>query len=338
VLQRPTFDSVSAYGQRFTDVALWQPYVAEVCRGHGLETRGGIHSCLPGTHPVFRVGDRCIVKFFTDLFAGAQSFAIEREVYSLLEQVDDFPAPRLVGEGALFPPDEGWHWPYLVSTVLPGISLGEVYDQVGSTDREEIARYLGGWLKRLHSVRLNTAGTLRPDSEPFTDWLEQQRASCVESHQCWQGIPGRLIEQLDDYLPTVDVLLDRSTWPLLLHCDLNADHLLGQFQNGRWISSGIIDFGDAKVGDFVYELVALHLGLFRSDKSLLRIFLEAYGSECLSQPEFPARAMSFTLLHEFNVLESIFEFFPALDRVPTVAGLADWLWNLETPSPRLIRE
>lgn len=39
--------------------------------------------------------------------------------------------------------------------------------------------------------------------------------------------------------------------------------------------------------------------------------------------------MSFTFFHEFNELRSSFECFPALRQVPTLAELADRLWNLE---------
>jgi hygromycin-B 7''-O-kinase len=330
-VERPVFESVRAYGSRFTDAGFWRPYVEEVCRRHGLVPCEGIRSGLPGTHPVFQVGDRWVVKFFCDLFAGAESFAIEREIYTLLVQLPGFPAPWLVAAGDLFPPGEGWHWPYLVSTLLPGTSLGEVYDQVSSMDQEAIARTLGHCLKELHQVRLKGSGILRPVWISFTDWLHRQRAACVENHRRWQSMPARLIEQLDAYLPPVDALLDRSVRPLLLHCDMNADHLLGEFRDGRWIPVGIIDFGDAKVGDFLYELVALHLGLFRCDKRLLRIFLRAYGCDTVLPPDFPTRAMSFTLLHEFNVLREAFELFPALGQVPTLADLADRLWNLESP-------
>jgi hygromycin-B 7''-O-kinase len=331
-VERPIFASVCEYGSRFTDAEVWRPYVEEVCRRDGLAPCEGVRAGLAGTHPVFLVGDRWVVKFFSDLFSGGESFAIERECFGLLARLTDVPASRLVAEGDLFPSEGGWRWPYLVSTFLPGRSLGEVYAVVREEERAAIARILGRWLKELHRVPLDDARTLRPEWQPFADWLLQQRAACVESHRRWQSLPApRLIEQLEGFLPPVEALLDRSAPPLLLHCDLNADHLLGEFQGERWIPSGIIDFGDAKVGDIFYELVALHLGLFHGDRRLLRIFLQAYGSDLLTRPDFPHRAMYFTLLHEFDVLGSIFEHRPALREAPTLADLADQLWNPDTP-------
>ena len=73
----------------------------------------------------------------------------------------------------------------------------------------------------------------------------------------------------------------------------------------RWRPIGVIDFGDAMVGDRLYELVALNLGLFRCDKRLLGIFLDTYGFDLALRRDFVRRAMSLTLLHEFNVLSSV---------------------------------
>jgi hygromycin-B 7''-O-kinase len=330
-MSRPIFESVRDYGRRFTDVDLWRPYVEEVCRRHGLECGTGLRSGLPGTHPVFLIEDRWVVKFFSDLFAGGVSVAIERDIYALLNQIPEFPAARLVASGALFPiGEDGWHWPYLVSTLLPGTSLGEVYDQVSAADREVIARDLGRWLRLLHSIRLEPcSAALPPDWQPFARWIAAQRAACVENHRRWESLPPRLLEQLDAYLPDAEMLLDRSHAPQLLHCDMNADHLLGVLKGGRWTTSGIIDFGDAKVGDPIYELVALHLGLFRCDKRLLSLFLHSYGSENVRHPDFPRRAMSFTLLHEFNVVGELFESRPDLAAVSSLEELADRIWKLE---------
>jgi hygromycin-B 7''-O-kinase len=328
-MQRPIFRSQKEYGRRFTDAAFWQPYVEAVCRRHGFTPCERVRAGLPGTHPVFLVEERWVVKFFSDRFAGEQSDAIEREMTNLLTAVPEFPAPRRLAAGELFPPVGGWRWPYHIFSRLPGTSLGEVYDEVSPADREAIAGYLACWLKALHHLPLGASAVLRPDGGPFAAWLGRQRAAVVENHRRRGSLPEALIDQLEAFLPPVEALLDRSRPPLLLHGDMNADHLLGHLQDGRWVASGIIDFGDAKVGDLFYELVALHLGLFRGEKRLLRRFLESYGFEATGQPDFARHAMAFTLLHKFNVLGESFEHRPALREIRTLAELADRLWRLE---------
>jgi hygromycin-B 7''-O-kinase len=328
-VERPIFASLQDYGRRFTDVAIWREAVEAVCAHHNLAPDAPIRSGLPGSHPVFLVGDRWVVKFLSDWFGGEWSWRIEHEIFALLDQIPEAPAARLVAAGDLFADNGGWRWPYLISTQLSGTSLGEVYDQIDEADREQIAQQLGYWLRQLHYARLRPDGALRPDWTPFCDWLHAQRIVCVENHRRWRSLPDHLIDQLDEYLPDIDALVDRAAPPLLLHCDLNADHLLGEIQEGRWTSSGIIDFGDARIGDFHYELVALHLGLFHGDTSLLNAFLRAYGSDAGQHPDFVLRAMACTLLHEFNVLEPIREIIPDLDRIETLTELAHRLWHQE---------
>ena len=44
-----------------------------------------------------------------------------------------------------------------------------------------------------------------------------------------------------------------------------------------WIPLSVIDFGDAKVGDPLWDLVPLHISCFRADKRLLRKFCQTYA-------------------------------------------------------------
>jgi hygromycin-B 7''-O-kinase len=144
-------------------------------------------------------------------------------------------------------------------------------------------------------------------------------------------LPERLIAQLDAYLPPPADLVDRTEPPRVLHCDLNADHLLGAFEGERWRPVGIIDFGDAMVGDRMYELVALHLGLFRCDKRLLRAFLDDYGFDAGLRRDFARRALSMTLLHQFDVLSDVLARFPGAADSDDLAGLAALMWDPEQP-------
>ncbi len=61
----------------------------------------------------------------------------------------------------------------------------------------------------------------------------------------------------------------------------------------------IIDWGDTRVGNILYELVALHLDLFRGDKHLLKLCLQAYELPIFYQLDFTRKALSMVLLHEF---------------------------------------
>ena len=91
----------------------------------------------------------------------------------------------------------------------------------------------------------------------------------------------------------------------LIHADLTHDYVLGAFQDGHWRPTGLIDFGDAWVGDRIYELVAVHLSVFQADTLLLQAFLNAYRFDAAVRERFVERAMLATLLFEFNAFEAI---------------------------------
>jgi hygromycin-B 7''-O-kinase len=322
---RPVFKSRQDYGSRFTDPDFWRPYVQVVCERHELPCRS-VRAGVPGTHPVFIVDESFVVKFFSDGFNGGESFVLEREIYGLLANAPQIPAPSLLAGGHLFPPsDEGWNWPYLIASFIPDSSLGEAETPVAYEDRAEIAKYVGTALRHLQVLPIERS-ELKRNWANFLHFLRHQYDECISNHRRWATLPSRLIKQIPDYLLPPDQLIDTASTPLLLHCDLNEDHLLGEFENGRWKPTGIIDFGDAKIGDPHYEWVAVHIGLFHCDKRLLKACLESYDPAHLPD-EFARRMMTFTLLHEFNVLETVFEDIPSVKEVSSLEEFAEIVWE-----------
>ncbi|MEN9936560.1 MAG: hypothetical protein RLZZ387_3139 [Chloroflexota bacterium] len=325
-MQRLHFAGTAEYAACFTDPDFWRPYVETVCDRLGLGSRRVIRAGLPGTNAVFLVDGTWAVKLYPDLFGGQASFPAEVELYGLVARAG-LPAPALVAHGALFDDDLPWRWPYIVTRVIPGGSLGE--SQVSDDDRLALARWLGPLVRSIHRLPLEGCISLQPDWDGFAAYLEAQRAGVAARHAGW-GMPAHLAAQLDAYIPPVAALIDREAPPAVMHCDLNHDHVLGLEEGGRWRPTGIIDFGDARVGDPAYELGALHLGLFHSDRRLLRAFLDSYGWEI--HPGFPRRAMCMALLHECNVLWSVFEDLPHAAEVATLEELEQLVWDVSLES------
>lgn len=79
---------------------------------------------------------------------------------------------------------------------------------------------------------------------------------------------------------------------VFVHGDLVAAHAL--VENGRL--TGLIDWGDAMVTDRHYELGKLYFEMFRSDKALLRVFLEA--CDWPTGRDFPRHALGLALHHQ----------------------------------------
>jgi hypothetical protein len=325
-------ESVDGYRYHFMDPALWEGYVRQVCAQHFNNSPAQVRPGLAGSFPTFIVDERWVVKFFGRLFEGERDYETEVTAGRLLAADPLIPVPAILASGSLFSEGDGWPWPYLVFQYIPGVSFGEVYDQVPLHEKLAVARQMGETARRIHRLPLTGSGVFPAGWHAYLSFLQAQRAACVANHRQWGSLPERLVDQLDDFLLPVEDLLDLRLIPHLIHADLTGDHLLGCLENDRWTTLGLIDFGDAMTGSLFYELVALHLDLFRSDKRLLRAFLEAYAPPAWLLTNFARRAMTATLLHRFDVLVLVFR--EPRRRVQAVASLEELaraLWDLNEP-------
>ncbi len=131
-----------------------------------------------------------------------------------------------------------------------------------------LARRLGQVAAAVHRLPAPAATVFASDP------VRHRRVDRAARHRGWRSLPLPL-EQIDGYLVELD------TPPAVLHADLHADHV---FVNGE-VLTGIIDWGDALVGDPYLELPALHLDL-ATDVRLLDAFLDGYGWQVCD--DFPA--------------------------------------------------
>jgi Phosphotransferase enzyme family len=293
----------SIYAQKLQDAAFWQPYVDQVLRRHNLP-RGQAVVGEIGTFPTFLVGSS-VIKFFGEWFDGAECFEIERSLYSsTLPMLCAVNVPRLLAHGQLF--ETGWPWPYIVTTRLEGTAWSQI--TIRPVDwKPVVASELGLALHEVHHLDC-------PDEPVWQrDVLSALRATCATRHRTWQVLPEFLIEQIDEYLTPP------STECCLVHADLHENHIF--VRDGHL--AGIIDWGDALCCDPYYDLPSLFFLTFGGEKSLLRTFLEAY--DWPTTKDFVHRAMTMTLVHEFNPLGAA----PlSLDGVRTLHDLAASLWEL----------
>jgi hygromycin-B 7''-O-kinase len=330
------FADQTFYAAHFMDPLIWEPYVHWVCQQHGFDCRQ-MSPGLPGSFPTFLVEvdaadiqsstQYIVVKLFGPLFDGANSFLIEQAVANTLaEHPLPIHSPSILAQGRL-----SAEWSYLVFEHIPGVSMGEVREQLSTEAWMTLADQMGVFMRALHSATANGQPII-PIQEPtrgweeFAEFLEKQRCLCTTYHQQWKDLPSHLIEQLPAYLPPVDELLDFSSSPHLIHADLTADHVLGRQANHDFQTLAIIDWGDARVGNILYELVALHMDLFQADRHLLQQCLKAYQLPAFYQPDFPRKALSMVLLHQFPMPVQIVT---PHQQVPSLNELAERLFGVE---------
>jgi hygromycin-B 7''-O-kinase len=194
---------------------------------------------------------------------------------------------------------------YLVITRLEGTAWRAA--AIPAVSQQAVAAQLGAMLRRVHDLGCPNEPVWR------RDLVSELRATCADRHRRRGMLPARLVDQIDDYLATP------SAVRRLVHGDLHADHVF--VSNGRLV--GVIDWGDALCGDPYYELPALFFGTFGGSTALLGAFLRAYGWKINS--DFAGRAMTMTLLHEFNPLDG---HLPPFDDIGSLHDPATRLWQL----------
>jgi hygromycin-B 7''-O-kinase len=310
------FGNLSYYEAHFMDPLIWQPYVQRACSVHGFSVNH-IQPGQPGTYPTFIVTveaknnrgsvSSIVVKFFGPLFDGAGAFATEKTVALILAQHSlGFHTPDIFAQGQLTN-----DWNYLIFEHIPGVSLSQAWSQLSIKALMELAAQLGGYLRELHDSTTSIQPFIpQPGSaaawEKFPDFIDKQLRQCVTNHQKWNDLPDHLLEQLPAYLLPLEELIEPTAAPHLIHADLTADHVLGKRQGTDWHTMAVIDWGDARLGNILYELVALHLDLFKREVRLLQACLEAYRLPAFYQHNFSHKAFCMVLLHQFPMPAQVY--------------------------------
>lgn len=302
------------YTAHFMDLAMWETYVMQVCAWHGFRCNTIVPG-IPGTYPTFivevedapiQLSKAIVVKFFGPLFNGANSFEVEKDLgYWLEKQFLPIPSPGICAYGRL---DENWQ--YLVFEYIHGMSIGQARDQLTKEDWSMVACQVGEYIRCLHDLTRDDQHaipiSLQSCMNRFVGFLEQQRIKCAVNHRAWNDLPEHLLTQVEDFTLPVDQLINISAPLYLIHADLTSDHLLGKVRKGVWHTQAIIDWGDAMIGNVLYELVSIHLDLFGSEKTLLRLCLDMYDLPEFYRKDFPQKALSMVLLHQFPMPEQIY--------------------------------
>ncbi|MCC7433343.1 MAG: phosphotransferase [Methanoregulaceae archaeon] len=305
----------SHYASVRTDAEFWRPHVAEIARRHALametyETMRG-----DATNPVFLVGDS-VVKIYTPYFHGRETKGMEVAALEALRNDSGIPVPKVLARGELLFDSSDWNWPYVVMSRMDGRVLQEDWATLDDATKEKLLGELGAKLRRIHGI------TPTPDL-----------AAAWKSH--WpRGFDEFLTRQLDALLGHADIALLsiadelRSisvtgmgpSWPVLLHGDIEPDHLF--VSDDRIV--GIIDFGDAKIGDPLYDFFTIRQDLAPTPE-LRAAFLQGYGLDPSRENDLLKRLTVYAMLHEWTTLRDVIGW-TTKSRAKSIRELGEWLW------------
>lgn len=308
------FDSTRYWQELYQQpLPFWQAALDRIMGEHQLERSRWTRAAL-GRNVVF-VSPTAVVKLGPPMWAGEMA----REAAALSAIAGRLPVatPNLLAVGAL------GHWEYLVQTPLPGTNLHAIWAELGASDRAALAEQHGALMAALHALPLRDV----PTALAF-DWsalLGAQRAECV-SEMRRAGVADALVRQIEPYL-------EATPWdaelPVLLHGDLTHLNLLVAEQAGSWRITGLIDWGDVKLGPRMHEFISPGVHMYQGDGASLAALYRGYGwvahrDAARDQHQIMARAMLYYAEDFVRLIRAV----PGADLCQDWHAMASVFWQL----------
>ncbi len=244
-----------------------------------------------GTNIVYAYGKDKVIKLFPP-FHHSQ-FERDRLVLKHFEGRISVDLPKLLVEGVFH------EWPYLIMTKLSGRLLEGFWPTLSHENQSTLMRQLGALIKEVHALPVDE---MHPIDINWNNFVQHQIDNCVEHHKGHQLSPV-LLAQIPDFLNDVKDELLQMTHSVLLTGEYTPMNLLVTEKNSMWHISGLIDFGDAMLGDYRYDLLGPVAFLVQGDPLLSVAFLTGYGflsAQLTSRLSHTLTA--FLLLHQYSNL------------------------------------
>lgn len=272
----PSVPDIPALRALRRDAATQRPAFEAIAARHALAA-SELSPLDKGTHLVWATR-RSVIKLFVPLWiedAGHETTLLEMVAGTAL------PAPQLEARGEL----DGW--PYLVMSRLAGEHIGAAWRLLDDRGRSRLATHLGetmAVLASLPSERLR-AGAIAQDA------LIAERLERILVDQRERGGDEALETELRKFLAELPRLMPADS--VVLHADLTDDNVL---VSGDRVT-GLIDFADAFVGPWTYELAAPACFVTRGSPAHRDAMFRGRGLE--PTPELIATTRAWAILHRY---------------------------------------
>ncbi len=262
--------------------------ITEIRAETGLPLTGDITIGPHASNTVYFVGERFVVKVYCPLFPG--DVLSEYEALQILESASGLPVPKVIHQGRL--DSAGWH--YLILTRQPGGLVGDCWGRLTRQQKAGLVRELARIVRQIHIV--SQADVSAQTLEAWRRFLRERISACASSRR-WQTFQPSLQKQMHSFIESVGERVDESARLSLLHADINRQHVLTRRVGTEFRISGLIDFGDARFGDAVYDFVGIYVGFCGLCEDYFAVFTDTYGGDLMQAQWFRDRWMLYALIH-----------------------------------------
>ena len=301
------------------ELATWTPALDEVAARHALGPQSWTRVAM-GRNVVF-AAPALIAKLGPPIWPG--DMRREAITLGLVSGKVPLATPALVAVGEL----DGWE--YVVEARLPGTPLWQLWVDLPPAARIDLARQHGQLMRAIHAVDVSAA----PDDVRQFPWdvvIPEQVAECAATMRS-VGVDPALVAQADAYLAATPWQLDGAS-AVLLHGDLNHLNFLVAPRGAGWELTGVIDWGDMKIGPASHELISPGVHMYLGNAAELAAWYGGYDlAPARRTPEYEHLVMARAIAWYADMLPEL------LGRVPGAAAARDWpaiarcFWHLSDP-------
>jgi hygromycin-B 7''-O-kinase len=218
-----------------------------------------------GANALFQLGDDLIVKLVPPNWR--RQGEKELLVAPLLHGKLSLATPRLIGGGVID------NWVFVISSRLRGSSLADVWPTLDVDQKLPIMLQVGQLLRELRSVTFDADIAIKVDWPHYIDTLI---SACMARHQR-RAMPAHLAAQVMPYLLAAGDF-SCPAQARFIHMDIHPWNLMAHNDLGRWTLTGLLDFGDAIVGNCDrFELLTPLMFMAQGDPILAKALLDSYG-------------------------------------------------------------
>jgi len=176
---------------------------------------------------------------------------------------------------------------FALTTWLPGVTVRSL---IGTPGVDSACRQMGALLRRLHTIPMTAYGYIvangiqRP--QPTND--DYMRAAFGRAFRQFreQGADESLTRRLEQSVQSRFHLLQHSAGPVFCHDDLQQGNVLAACdRDGSLQLTGLIDFGNARAGDALFDLEKTLFCCGHEDPQSRKHLLSGYGAIDHPDPE-----------------------------------------------------
>ena len=243
----------------------WEPVIAALRERIDLPA-GPWHRLPKGKNVVITLNDEAILKLIPPYWA--EDAGREAAALGLVQAGGPVETPTLLASDTL----DGWT--VLLMTRLPGAILSERWEGLSSLDRAELAAQLGAVAAWLHRIPVPASSLLAYDWQAH---LDSEQAAAPQQF-ARDSAPPELQARWPDFLHSVGPLITPGSPLTLLHGDLSVANVVVQEDGeGRLRMTGLLDFGDASLGQPVHDWLSPGVHNFGGDPAVVNAFCDGYG-------------------------------------------------------------